>query len=224
MKRREVTRLLGGAAVSWRVRARASCKSAPRQHGSGIAAESACAAVPVPSMTMSKPAIVLIAAVAANGVIGQAGRLPWRLRSDMAHFRSATFGKPVVMGRKTYISIGKPLAGRTNIVVSRAPSFSAAGVLVAPSIETALTIARADALRRGTDELAVIGGADIFRETLAVADRLLITWVQLDPEGETRFPSIDKEAWEEISRADHSRGEGDDAKFTVSLYARRVSH
>jgi dihydrofolate reductase len=199
-------------------------KSAPPQHGSGVAAESACAAVSVPPISMSKPAIVLIAAVAANGVIGQAGRLPWRLRSDMAHFRSATFGKPVVMGRKTYISIDKPLAGRTNIVVSRAPSFSAAGVLVAPSIETALTIARGDALRRGTDEIAVIGGADIFRDTLAVADRLLITWVQLDPEGDTRFPSIDKEAWEEISRADHPRGEDDDAQFTVSLYARRVSH
>ena len=137
----------------------------------------------MPPISMSKPAIVLIAAVAANGVIGQAGRLPWRLRSDMAHFRSATFGRPVVMGRKTYISIGKPLADRTNIVVSRAPSFSAAGVLVAPSIETALTIARGDALRRGTDEIAVIGGADLFRDTLAVADRLLITWVQLDPEG-----------------------------------------
>jgi dihydrofolate reductase len=175
-------------------------------------------------MTMSKPAILLIAAVAANGVIGQAGRLPWRLRSDMVHFRSATFGKPVVMGRKTFISIGKPLAGRTNIVVSRAPSFSAAGVLVAPSIETALTIARGDALRRGTDEIAVIGGADVFRDTLPVADRLLITWVELDPEGDTRFPSIDKEGWEEISRADHPRGEDDDAKFAVSRYARRVSH
>ena len=199
-------------------------KSAPPEQSIGVSAESACTAVPVPPMRMSKPAIVLVAAVAANGVIGQAGRLPWRLRSDMARFRGATFGKPVVMGRKTYISIGKPLAGRTNIVVSRAPSFSAAGVLVAPSIETALTIARGDALRRGTDEIAVIGGADIFRDTLPVAARLLITWVQLDPEGDTRFPSIDKEAWEEISRANHPRGEDDDAQFTVSLYARRVSH
>jgi dihydrofolate reductase len=97
-------------------------------------------------------------------------------------------------------------------------------VLLAPSIETALTIARGDALRRGSDEIAVIGGADIFRDTLPVADRLLITWVQLDPEGDTKFPSIDKGGWEEISRADQPRGEDDDAKFTVSQYARRVPH
>jgi len=171
---------------------------------------------------MNKPAIVLIAAVAANRVIGQGGRLPWRLPSDLAHFRSATLGKPLVMGRKTYLSIGKPLPGRTNIVVSRDPSFSAAGVLVAPSIEIALTIARGDALRRGTDEIAVIGGADIFRDTLAIADRLLITRVQLEPEGDTIFPRIDERAWEEISRAEHPRGKNDDAAFTTSVYARKV--
>ncbi|HEY7244322.1 MAG TPA: dihydrofolate reductase [Xanthobacteraceae bacterium] len=168
------------------------------------------------------PRIVLVAAVAANGVIGRGGRLPWRLRSDLAHFRSATIGKPVVMGRKTYLSIGKPLPGRTNIVVSRTPSFSAAGVVVALSIETALAIARGDALRRGADEIAVIGGADIFRDTLDLADRLLITRVKLEPQGDTSFPSIDEAAWEEISRVEHPQGKDDDAAFTVSLYARRV--
>ncbi len=172
---------------------------------------------------MSKPAIVLVAAVAVNGVIGQGGRLPWRLRSDLAHFRSATMGKPVVMGRKTYLSIGKPLPGRTNIVVSRTPSFAAAGVVVAPGIETALSVAHGDALRRGADEIAVIGGADIFRDTLDIADRLRITWVQLEPEGDTTFPSVDKETWEETRRTEHPRGKDDDAAFTVSVYARRVS-
>src|SRR3977135_2517198 len=92
--------------------------------------------------------IILVAAVADNGVIGQEGGLPWRLKSDMAHFRAVTMGKPVVMGRKTYTSIGGPLKGRTNIMVSRDPAFTAPGVLVAPSVETALTAARGDALRR----------------------------------------------------------------------------
>jgi dihydrofolate reductase len=179
--------------------------------------------MPIQPTSMSKPAIALIAAVAANGVIGRDGRLPWRLKSDMAHFRNATLGKPVIMGRKTYLSIGKPLSARTNIVVSRDPSFAMPGVLVAPSIESALAVARGDALRRGSDEIAIIGGADIFRETLAVADRLLITRVELEPEGDVTFPSIDERCWEEISRAEHPRGEADDAAFTVSVYARTAS-
>src|SRR3954453_3978568 len=92
--------------------------------------------------------IILVAAVADNGVIGQEGRLPWRLKSDLAHFRAVTMGKPVVMGRKTYLSIGKPLRGRTNIVVTRDAAFNSPGVLVAPSVEAALTVARGDVLRR----------------------------------------------------------------------------
>ena len=101
------------------------------------------------------PALFLVAAVADNGVIGQAGALPWRLKSDLRNFRAITMGKPVVMGRKTYLSIGRPLAGRTNIVVSRDRAFAAAGVLVAPSVQSALTAARGDALRRGVGEIAL---------------------------------------------------------------------
>ena len=114
--------------------------------------------------------IVLVAALADNGVIGQGGRLPWRLKSDMQHFRRTTIGKPVVMGRKTYSSLGKPLAGRTNIVVSRDRAFAAVGVLVAPSLQSALAAARGDALRRGVAEIAIIGGADLYAQTLAFAD------------------------------------------------------
>src|SRR5262245_20626426 len=96
--------------------------------------------------------IVLVAAVAENGVIGRDGAMPWRLRSDMRHFRALTLGKPVVMGRKTYLSLAiKPLPGRTNIVVSRDPNFAVSGVLVAPSLALALQAARGDALRRGAD-------------------------------------------------------------------------
>ena len=109
----------------------------------------------------------------------------------MQHFRAVTMGKPVVMGRKTYLSIGRPLPGRTNIVVSRDPAFAAPGVLVAPSVEAALTAARGDALRRSADAIVVIGGADIYAQTIARADRLLVTRVHLQPSGDTKFPPLD---------------------------------
>ena len=136
-------------------------------------------------------AIVLLAAVAENGVIGRDNALPWRLKSDMQRFRALTMGKPVVMGRKTYVSIGKPLKGRTNIVVSRDRAFAAAGVVVAHDLASALTAARGDALRRGADAIMVIGGTDIFVQTLPLADRLEITIVHARPQGDTLFPPID---------------------------------
>jgi len=167
------------------------------------------------------PSIVLVVAVADNGVIGQGGRLPWRLKSEMAHFRRVTMGKPVVMGRKTFLSIGKPLAGRSNIVVSRDLSFAAPGVVVAPGIEAALTVARGEALRRGATEIAVIGGADIYAQTMPLADRLLITRVHLRPEGDTTFPAVDPDVWQEMEAAEHRAGPGDEASFSVLLYRRR---
>ena len=170
----------------------------------------------------SKPAVgvTFVVAVADNDVIGQGGGLPWRLKSDMQHFRAATMGKPVVMGRKTYLSIGKPLAGRTNIVVSRDRAFTAPGVLVAPSIEAALTVARGDALRRGAAEIAVIGGADIYEQTMTAADRLVVTRVHLRPGGDTKFPSVDPNVWKEVERAEHRAGPHDEADFTIVVYER----
>jgi len=170
----------------------------------------------------SKPAVgvTFVVAVADNGVIGQGGGLPWLLKSDMQHFRAATMGKPVVMGRKTYLSIGKPLAGRTNIVVSRDRAFAAPGVLVAPSIEAALTVARGDALRRGAAEIAVIGGADIYAQTMTAADRLVVTRVHLRPGGDTKFPSVDPNVWKEVERAEHRAGPHDEADFTIVVYER----
>jgi dihydrofolate reductase len=167
-------------------------------------------------------ALALVVAVAENGVIGQGGRLPWRLKSELAHFRRVTMGKPVVMGRKTYLSIGRPLPGRTNIVVSRDRTFAAPGVLVAPSVQTALTVARGDARRRGVTEIAIIGGAGIYRDTIAAADRLLITRVHLQPSGDTTFPPIDANVWEEAERSEHRAGPGDEADFTVLAYERRA--
>jgi dihydrofolate reductase len=166
------------------------------------------------------PEIVLIAAVAENGVIGQGGQLPWRLKSEMAHFRAATIGKPVVMGRRTYASIGKPLKDRTNIVVTRNRTFAAAGVLVAPSVAAALAAARGDALRRGVDEIAVIGGADIYAQCMAQADRLLITQVHLRPTGDTKFPIIDPATWSAAGRSEHEAGPGDEAGFSIIEYKR----
>jgi len=165
-------------------------------------------------------ALTLVVAVADNGVIGQGGRLPWRLKSDMAHFRKVTMGKPVVMGRKTFLSIGAPLKGRTNIVVSRDPSFAHPGILVAASVETALTAARGDALRRGADEIAVIGGADIYRQVMDRADRLVLTRVHLQPAGDTVFPVIDLQRWKELDRQEHRAGADDEASFTVQVFER----
>jgi dihydrofolate reductase len=170
------------------------------------------------------PALVLVAAVADNGVIGRRGGLPWRLPSDLRYFRAVTMGKPVVMGRKTYRSIGKPLPGRTNIVVSRDPHFAEPGVIVAAGIELALTAARGDALRRAADAIAVIGGADLYRATIPLADRLLITEVHLVPEGETVFPEIDRELWREIERSEHAAGAGDEAAYSRLVYERRATH
>ena len=154
----------------------------------------------------SKVLLTLVVAAADNDVIGSGGKLPWRLKSEMAHFRDLTMGKPVVMGRKTFLSIGKPLKGRTNIVISRDPDFALPGVLVAPRVEAALATARGDALRRGAGEIAVIGGAEVYRQTLPVADRIVFTRVHLKPAGDTTFPSIDPQIWTETGRSEYAAG------------------
>jgi dihydrofolate reductase len=167
--------------------------------------------------------MMLVAAIAENGVIGRAGRLPWRLKSDLQHFRRITIGKPVVMGRKTFASLGKPLAGRTNIVISRDPAFAAPGVLVAPTLPAALTAARGDALRRGIVQIAVIGGAEVYAQTLAMADRLVITRVNMKADGDATFPAIDPEIWQEVEKHDHRAGREDDSSFSVLVYRRRAA-
>ena len=173
-------------------------------------------------MSRQRVDLILVAAVAENGVIGQGGTLPWRLKSDMQHFRRLTMDKPVVMGRKTYQSLSrKPLPGRTNIVVSRDRDFAAPGILVAPSVEAALQAARGDALRRGADAVAVIGGATLYAQTMAVANRLVITRVHLQPPGDTAFPTIDQNLWREVERSDHAAGPDDEASFAVVVYERR---
>jgi dihydrofolate reductase len=162
---------------------------------------------------------VLLAAVAENGVIGRNNALPWRLSSDLRRFKTLTLGKPVVMGRKTYVSIGKPLPGRTNVVASRDAAFCAPGILVG-DLDAALAAARGDALRRGTDEIVVIGGTDIFTQTMPLALRLEITHVHARPEGDTFFPAIDRKLWREAARSDHAAGPKDEAPFSYVTYVR----
>jgi len=164
-------------------------------------------------------AIVLLAAVADNGVIGRDNALPWRLSSDLRRFKALSWGKPVVMGRKTYLSIGKPLPGRTNIVASRDAGFSAPGILVA-ELDAAMAAARGDALRRGADEIVVIGGTDIFTQTMPLADRLEITHVHARPEGDTFFPPIDSRLWREAVRSEHPAGPQDETAFSDVTYVR----
>jgi len=169
------------------------------------------------------PAIVLLAAVAENGVIGRGNALPWRLKSDMMHFRALTMGKPVVVGRKTYVSIGKPLKGRTTIVVSRDPAFAAPGIVVAPGLDAALVAARGDALRRNSDTIVVAGGADIYMQALPFAARLAITEVHKRVDGDACFPPIDPKVWREVARSERPPAADDEASFAFVTYERAAA-
>ncbi len=167
--------------------------------------------------------IIIVAAVAENGIIGRGNALPWRLKSDMTHFRTLTMGKPVVLGRKTFASIGKPLAGRTTIVISRDENFGAPGIVVAPNFEAALATARGDALRRNADAILVAGGADIYAQALPLATRLVITEVHKRVDGDARFPAIDAKRWRETARSEHKPGTQDEANFAFVTYQRVVN-
>jgi dihydrofolate reductase len=164
--------------------------------------------------------LVLVAAVAENGVIGRAGGLPWRLKTDLKRFRALTVGHPVVMGRKTYLSFGKPLKYRTNIVITRDPEFAAAGVVVARSLEAAMEVAEGDALRRGAAAIVIGGGADIYAKTIDRAARLEITRVHARPQGDTIFPAIDPTRWRETARQEFAAGPDDEVAFTSLTYER----
>ncbi len=158
------------------------------------------------------PAVIaFVVAVARNGVIGRDGQLPWRLSTDLKLFRRLTMGKPIVMGRKTWETLPKrPLDGRDNIVVTRDAAFRAEGAIVAHSVDDALRIARDLADARGVDEVAVIGGAEIYRATLAAAGRIYLTEVDALPEGDTQFPELDPAVWREVSREPLERGPRDE--------------
>jgi dihydrofolate reductase len=166
--------------------------------------------------------IILIAAVADNGVIGADGAIPWHLKSDLQRFKAMTIGRPIVMGRKTFLSLRRPLPGRTNIVMTRDRDFRKAGAVVTNSAADALAVATGEALRRFVTEIAVIGGADIYAQWINQADRLEITEVHATPAGDTRFPPIDKTVWQEAARAEHPAGPDDSAAFAFVTYVRQA--
>jgi dihydrofolate reductase len=167
--------------------------------------------------------IVFVVAIAENGVIGAGNAIPWRLKSDMARFKALTIGKPVIMGRRTFESLRRPLPNRTNIVITRDADYRAAGAVVTTSSADAGAVARGDALRRSVAEIAVIGGAEIYRQWLGRADRLEITEVHARPEGDTHF-DIDKAEWDEVARIRHPAGPDDSADYSYVTYRRRSPH
>ena len=140
----------------------------------------------------------LIVAVSRNGVIGVDNQLPWHLPEDLKYFKSVTMGKPLIMGRKTYDSIGWPLPGRTNSVVTRDPAWQAPGVEVAQSLEAALQLGHSACETAGADEIMVIGGEQIYRMTLPAADRLYLTQVDADVQGDAFFPEVDFSQWKQV--------------------------
>jgi dihydrofolate reductase len=178
----------------------------------------------VTATSNARPEIVLIAAVADNGVIGSAGTIPWRMKSDMQRFTAMTMGKPVVMGRRTFASLPRPLPGRTNIVVTRDTGFREPGIIVTTSLSDACAVAMGDALRRFATEIAVIGGAEIYAQWMARADRLEITEVHARPEGDTYFSAIEPAAWQEVARVRNPAGSDDSADFSYVTYRRRRAH
>ncbi|ASP36787.1 dihydrofolate reductase [Labrenzia sp. VG12] len=167
------------------------------------------------------PELVLIAAVARNGIIGADNDMPWKLSSDLKHFKKLTLGKPVIMGRKTFLSFGgKPLPGRPHVVISRDPDYAPEGAESATSFEAAYDRACALAAGLGVDEIMCIGGGQIYAQAMARADRLEITEVAAEPAGDTRFPDIDAAVWRETERDAGVRTEKDSADFTFVTYRR----
>jgi dihydrofolate reductase len=166
---------------------------------------------------VSAAAVALVVAVAENGVIGRAGQLPWRLPSDLRHFRKLTLGKPVIMGRKTYASIGRPLDGRDTIVLSARRDGYPAGVRVAANLDAALSMARALAAARGAEEIIIAGGAHVYRAALPMAERIYLTLVHARPQGDTTLAPFAADTWCEVVRQPMPAGSADEcsAEFIV---------
>jgi dihydrofolate reductase len=165
--------------------------------------------------------VSLVVAVGENGVIGIHGQLPWRIRADLRKFRAITMGRPLVMGRKTFESIGRVLDGRDVIVVTRQRDFAPAGVLVADSLDAALALAVERAAARGVDDIFVVGGGEIYAAAMPLADKLHVTHVAARPEGDTVFPEISPAEWTVLSREPLPPSEGDTATGEHVVYVRR---
>jgi dihydrofolate reductase len=166
------------------------------------------------------PEIIIVVAVADNRVIGRDNKLPWRLPSDLKRFKALTMNKPIVMGRRTHQSIGRPLPGRTNIVLTRDATWKAEGVLTAASLDAALSLAADDARARGAESIAVIGGANVYAQAMPRATRIELTRVHATPDGDAHFATPHPGEWDEVAREKRSAGAGDTADFTYVTYRR----
>jgi dihydrofolate reductase len=165
--------------------------------------------------------LAFVVAVGKNRVIGHGGGLPWRLSTDLKHFKALTMGKPILMGRRTWDSIGRPLPGRETIVVTRDANFSAEGAHVAHSIEAGLELAEEQATRLQADTIMIVGGSDIFAALLDRADIIHLTEVDLAPEGDVLFPSLDPTRWVEVACETPPRAANDEANVRFMTFARR---
>ncbi len=161
--------------------------------------------------------VAQIVAAAENGVIGKDNDMPWKISSDLQYFKKVTMHKPVIMGRKTFDSIGKPLPGRTNIVITRDTNFTAEGVITAHSVEMALDVAKSMAEAKGLKEVMVIGGAQIYALCLPETGRLYLTRIHAEIDGDTYYPDLNPDEWQDLDREDHVAGEKDshDHSFLV---------
>lgn len=170
---------------------------------------------------MSEIKVCPIVAVADNGVIGKDNDLPWRIKSEFSYFKSKTMGHPIVMGRKSFDALGKPLPGRTNIIITRDKSWHADGAMVAHTLEEGIAIAKDIARKDGKDEVFIGGGAEIYKLALPLSDRLYYTEVHLKPEGQIHFPTFDRSQWVEIKREFHEALPGEDGNFTITVLDRK---
>ncbi len=170
---------------------------------------------------MSSIRKTIVVAVAENGVIGRDGDMPWRLSTDLKRFKAITLGKPVIMGRKTYDSIGKPLPGRANVVITRGAAIDHPDVTTVGSLAEAMSSAEALALESGQNEVCIIGGGQIYAQALALSDRLCVTHVETVVEGDAVFPPIDPDIWREGEAIAVSAGEKDSYPTRFVVYDRR---
>lgn len=172
-------------------------------------------------MAGEKVSIGVIVAAAENGVVGRDNALPWHLPEDLKYFKRMTLGKPIVMGRRTFESIGRPLPGRCNIVISRNARYRAAGIEVASSLEAGLALARERAAGDGVDEVMVIGGAGLYAEAIPRADHLYVTEVHAEVPGDTWLPPVNWRDWREVSREFHAAGGQNPYDYSFVAYRRR---
>jgi dihydrofolate reductase len=168
-----------------------------------------------------EPKLVAVVARAQNGVIGVGNGLPWRLSSDLKRYRARTWGRPMIMGRRTWESIGRPLPSRETVVATRRVGYAAPGAHVASSLEESLAIARRLAGEMGVDEIIVAGGEEIYRALLDRTALIELTEVALELEGDAHFPALDPGQWQEIARETPPRGDKDDADFAFVTLSRR---